>query len=74
MRDQRAGPLCRRDETPVGKVGVVRCGVVPAMPEERTDERQTFARHDRLTRGDVPQIGQSGLVADAMPLILDVVD
>ena len=29
------------------------------MPEEHTDERQTFARHDRLSCGGVAQVEQA---------------
>ena len=44
---------------PIGKVGVVGRGAVSAMPEESTDERQTFSRHDRLTCGGMAQVVQA---------------
>ena len=43
----------------IGKVGVARRGAMPVVPEEPTDDRQTFARHDRLTCGGVVQVMQA---------------
>ena len=59
VSDDVANLLRRFDKVRIDKVGVVRRGAVSAMPEESTDERQTFARHDCLTCGGMAQVVQA---------------
>ena len=49
--DDGSDLLRRLDEVPVRNVSVARRGAMPVVPEKPTDERQTFARHNRLTCG-----------------------
>ena len=51
--------LRRFDKVRIGKVGVARRGAMPVVPEKSTDERQTFARHNRLTCGGMAQVMQA---------------
>ena len=51
--------LRRFDKVRIDKVGVARRGAMPVMPEEPTDEGQTFARHNRLTCGGMAQVMQA---------------
>ena len=41
---------------PDGKVGVVRCGPVPPVPELLTDIGEILTRHDGMTRGGMAEV------------------
>ncbi len=49
----------RIDKVRIGKVGVACRGAMPVVPEKPADERQTFARHNRLTCGGMAQVRQA---------------
>ena len=49
----------RFDKVRIGKVGVACRGAMPVVPEKPADERQTFARHNRLTCGGIAQVMQA---------------
>ena len=44
---------------PIIEMSISRLGAVPVMPEESTDERQTFSRHDCLTGDGMAQVVQA---------------
>ena len=68
--DYRTNLLRRLDEVGVGEVGVPCRRAMAPVSEQPADQRQALARHDGMTGHSL----QTGFIADAVPLILEIVD